>query len=118
MGIKLINLIGRRTSMGLKKIKCKVKAGRGDGEDHLWNNFLEEAYDDFKAAYDAADADTKTSIVDRFNAIADDFGTEMVSNKANATNMWADIDEPDQCKVIDALFGRNGQEAVLEEEAA
>ena len=41
--------------MGLKKIKCRVKSGRGDGEEHKWNNFLEEAYDNFKTEFDNAD---------------------------------------------------------------
>ena len=64
--------------MGLKKIKCRVKAGRGDGAEHKWNNFLEEAYDDFKTEFDSADQETKDEILKKFNDACDDFGSEMV----------------------------------------
>ena len=104
--------------MGLKKIKVRVKAGRGDGEDHLWANFLDEAYDSFKAAYDGADAADQKEVVDKLNSVDDDcFGTEVVSNKAAATSMWADLDDGQHCKAIDILFGRNGETGLLEEEA-
>ena len=77
-----------------KKVKCRVKSGRGDGEDHLWNNFIEEGYDSFKAAYDEADEADKKEVMDRLNAVDDDcFGTEVLSNKPAATSMWADLDE-------------------------
>ena len=53
--------------MGLKKIKCRVKAGRGDGPQHKWDNFIESSYDEFKTTFDAADQETKDEIIKNFN---------------------------------------------------
>ena len=103
--------------MPMLKIKCRVKKGRGDGEDHLYENFIEEAYDDFKAAYDGADADAQQEVADKLNSVDDDcFGTEVLTNKPAAIGMWADITETQQVKAIDILFGRNGEDGLLDEQ--
>ena len=92
----------------IKKIKCRVKSGRGDGADHKWENFLESAYDGFKAACDE-DAAVKAEVVEKFNSVFDGFGDELVTSKMQARMIWGDLEDDDQQNaIIDALFGADG----------